>query len=63
VLDSHAFGDVSTGMITIPLWVPQLTMALGAILLEIALIEELVSVVRGREPRYERAGGAGSFTE
>jgi TRAP-type C4-dicarboxylate transport system permease small subunit len=63
VLDSHSFGDVSTGMITIPLWIPQLSMALGAILLEIALIEEFVNVVRGREPRYERAGGADAFTE
>jgi TRAP-type C4-dicarboxylate transport system permease small subunit len=63
VLDSHSFGDVSTGMITIPLWIPQLSMALGAILLEIAVIEEFVSVVRGREPRYERDGAADAFTE
>ena len=63
VFDSHAFGDVSTGMITIPLWIPQLSMAAGAILLEIAVIEEFVNVVRGREPRYEREGGADAFTE
>jgi len=63
VLDSHSFGDVSTGMITIPLWIPQLSMALGAILLEIAIIEEFVNVVRGREPRYERDGAADAFTE
>lgn len=62
VLDSHSFGDVSTGMLTIPLWIPQVSMALGAILLEIAVIEELVHVLRGREPRYERADNA-AFTE
>ena len=63
VLDSHSFGDVSTGMITIPLWMPQVSMALGAILLEIAVIDEFVSVLRGREPRYERTEGAEAFTE
>lgn len=66
VLDSHSYGDVSTGMITIPLWIPQVSMALGAVLLEIAVVEEFVSVLRGREPRYERAEGAEAseaFTE
>jgi TRAP-type C4-dicarboxylate transport system permease small subunit len=63
VFESHSFGDVSTGMITIPLWMPQVPMAVGALLLEIAVIEELVRVLRGREPRYERSDGAEAFTE
>ena len=62
VLDSYAFGDVSTGMMAIPLWIPQLSMAAGAVLLEIAAIEELVRVLRGEEPHYARAEGEG-FTE
>jgi TRAP-type C4-dicarboxylate transport system permease small subunit len=62
VLDSYAFGDVSTGMMAIPLWVPQLSMAVGAVLLEIAALEELVRVLRGEEPHYARAEGEG-FTE
>ncbi|HLL58939.1 MAG TPA: TRAP transporter small permease [Allosphingosinicella sp.] len=62
VLDSYAFGDVSTGMMAIPLWVPQLSMAVGAVLLEIAALEELVRVLRGEEPHYARAEGDG-FTE
>ena len=62
VVDSYAFGDVSTGMIAIPLWIPQLSMAAGAVLLEIAVIEELVRVLRGQEPLYARAEGDG-FTE
>ena len=63
VIDSYAFGDVSTGMMSVPLWIPQISMALGAVLLEIAVIEEFVHVVRGNKPRYERAEGAGVFTE
>jgi TRAP-type C4-dicarboxylate transport system permease small subunit len=48
VIESYAFGDVSTGMMAIPLWVPQLSMAVGAVLLEIAALEELVRVLRGK---------------
>ena len=62
VVDSYAFGDVSTGMMAIPLWIPQLSMAAGAVLLEIAALEELVRVFRGDEPLYARAEGDG-FTE
>ena len=63
VLDSYEFGDVSTGMMPVPLWIPQLTMAVGAILLEIAVVEELVHVLRGHAPRYEKAEDAPAFTE
>jgi TRAP-type C4-dicarboxylate transport system permease small subunit len=63
VIDSYAFGDVSTGMMTIPLWIPQISMALGALLLETAVIEEFVHVVRGDKPRYMPATGASAFTE
>lgn len=63
VLDSHSFGDVSTGMLSVPLWIPQISMAAGAILLEIAVIEELVHVVRGKDSRYQRAEDAAAYTE
>ena len=63
VFDSYEFGDVSTGMMPVPLWVPQISMAVGALLLEIAVIEELVRVLRGHEPRYEKAEEAAAFTE
>jgi len=65
VIDSYTMGDVSTGMLSVPLWIPQIGMAVGAILFEIAVLEEFVHVVlRGREPRYEQAaGGEAAFTE
>lgn len=63
VTDSYDFGDVSTGMLSVPLWIPQISMALGAGLLEIAVIEELVHVARGNEPRYEHAEGGDAYTE
>lgn len=63
VMDSYAFNDVSTGMVPIPLWIPQLTMALGAILFVIALLHEFILVLRGEEPGYVTAENAESFTE
>lgn len=62
--DSYVFGEVSVGIVAVPLWIPQLTMAFGTVLLEVALIEQLVLVVRGRDPTYrafeEAEGGASS---
>ena len=45
---SHAFHDISTGNDATPLWLPQLSMALGTIVLAIALVDELVLEMRGR---------------
>ena len=61
VRDSYTMGDVSTGMLSVPLWIPQISMAVGPILFEIAVIDEFVHLLRGNEPRYEQSGEA--FTE
>ncbi len=45
---SHAFHDISTGNDATPLWIPQVAMALGNIILLIALIDELVLELRGQ---------------
>ena len=64
VFDSKEMGDVSTGMLAVPLWIPQIGMALGAVLFEIAVLEECWHVLRGNEPRYEQtAEGEAAFTE
>ena len=39
---SHAFNDISTGNDATPLWLPQLSMAIGTTILAIAFIDELV---------------------
>ena len=63
VVESYMLNDVATGMIPVPLWIPQLSMALGAILFLVALIHEFVLFVRGEEPGYLAAENAESFTE
>ena len=45
---SHAFNDISTGNDATPLWLPQLSMAIGTTILAIAFIDELVLELRGR---------------
>jgi TRAP-type C4-dicarboxylate transport system permease small subunit len=45
---SRAFNDISTGSDATPLWMPQLAMAFGAIILVIAFVDELVLEIRGK---------------
>src|SRR6476659_8002896 len=45
---SYTFHDISTSNDATPLWLPQLSMALGAVVLAIAFIDELVLEIRGR---------------
>ncbi len=44
---SYTFHDISTSNDATPLWLPQITMALGAVVLAIAFIDELVLELRG----------------
>ena len=45
---SYAFHDISTSNDATPLWIPQLSMALGTTVLAIAFVDELVLEARGR---------------
>lgn len=45
---SWSLHDVSTGNDATPLWIPQLSMALGSTILVIAVVDELVLELRGR---------------
>ena len=50
--DSYVFDETAQGMLPIKMWIPQSTFAIGAILLFVAVIDELVVVVRGGRPSY-----------
>ena len=45
---SYVFHDVSTSNDATPLWLPQLAMAIGTVVLAIAFVDELVLEIRGR---------------
>jgi TRAP-type C4-dicarboxylate transport system permease small subunit len=44
---SRAFNDISTGTDATPLWIPQIGMAVGTVILAIAFVDELVLEIRG----------------
>ena len=52
---SYTFHDISTANDATPLWIPQLTMAAGTIVLAIAFIDELVLELMGK--RADTASG------
>ena len=53
--ESFELGDVSPGVVAIPLWLPQLAMCAGMSLLTVAFIDDLVTVLRRGRASYETA--------
>lgn len=53
--DSWRFGEVAQGLLPLPIWIPQASFALGSILLLVAVVDELVTVLRGAKPGYVAA--------
>ncbi len=52
VYESWSFHEVSQGYIPIPLWIPQLSMAIGLLIFLIALIDDLFFVISGKTPTF-----------
>jgi TRAP-type C4-dicarboxylate transport system permease small subunit len=53
--DSWRFNDMSQGVITVPLFIPQLGYCAGLVILAISMVDEMVHVLRGNLPSYEKA--------
>lgn len=53
-LTSYRFNDVSQGVVVVPLWIPQLGFSGGLVILAIAFLDEVVHVLFGGKPRYEK---------
>lgn len=52
VYESWVFQEVSQGYIAIPLWIPQLPMAVGAVLFFVALVDDGLCSLTGRTPSF-----------
>jgi len=50
--ESWEFNDMANGMLAIPLWIPQTTFMVGSWLFFIAILDEMVIVLRGGRPTY-----------
>jgi TRAP-type C4-dicarboxylate transport system permease small subunit len=53
--ESWEFQDIAQGLLPMPLWIPQLSFAFGAVLLWVAVVDELILVLRGETPTFVRA--------
>lgn len=51
---SYLFHDISTSSDATPLWLPQITMAVGSVVLAIAFVDEFVLELRGERREVKR---------
>ena len=67
VYESWAFNEVAQGLIRVPIWIPQMSFVLGVLIFFIAVVDELVLVLRKQKPTYQVAEeariAAGDFSE
>ena len=52
--DSWRFDDMSQGTVAVPLWIPQIAMVIGLVLLALAMLDDLVRVIAGGRAIYEK---------
>ena len=52
--------EVTSGLVSIPLWLPQIGMAVGLTLFAIAIVEDLVSTILGRPTIFSAAKQTGT---
>ena len=66
-LESYQFNDMAGGMVAIPIWIPQLSFVIGSFVFVLAVVDELVIVLRGGKPTYvrmvEERHARGDFSE
>jgi TRAP-type C4-dicarboxylate transport system permease small subunit len=66
-LESWRLDDRPTGEVSLPLWIPHSSFALGVVLLLVAMLDDLVTLLRGGAPSYLRSAAErrarGDFSE
>jgi TRAP-type C4-dicarboxylate transport system permease small subunit len=55
VYESWKFNEVAQGMIKVPIWIPQVGFVVGIIIFFVAIVDELVAVLRREKPAYQLA--------
>ena len=67
VYGSWKFNEVAQGLIKVPIWIPQLCFVVGVVIFFVAVLDELVRVLRKEKPSYQLAEearrAAGDFSE
>lgn len=52
--ESWLLNDLSSGVVSVPLWIPQLGVSVGSTVLFIAVVDEFYNVATGGFPRYAK---------
>jgi TRAP-type C4-dicarboxylate transport system permease small subunit len=67
VYESWQFKEVAQGLIKLPIWIPQLCFVVGVLIFLVAVLDELVLVLKKQKPTYQLAEearrAAGDFSE
>lgn len=67
VYESWKFKEVAQGLVKIPIWIPQLCFVFGVLIFLVAVLDELILVLRNEKPYYQRADedrrARGDFSE
>ncbi len=59
VFDSYEFGDLSPGLVPVPLWIPQIPIAVGASVLAVAMLDSAVRFIQdGRDSACDLGAGS-----
>lgn len=53
--ESYEFSEMATGLVVIPIWIPQASFVIGSWLLLLAVLDELWIVLHGGKPTYQVA--------
>jgi TRAP-type C4-dicarboxylate transport system permease small subunit len=67
VYESWKFNEVAQGLIKLPIWIAQMSFVIGVVIFFIAVVDELVTVLRREKPAYviaeEDRRARGDFSE
>ena len=55
VYESWTLKEVAQGLVKIPIWIPQLCFVLGVLIFLVAILDDLVAVLKGQKPSYQLA--------
>jgi TRAP-type C4-dicarboxylate transport system permease small subunit len=67
VYGSWEFNEVAQGLIRVPIWIPQMSLVIGIAIFLVAVLDDLLVVLRRQKPSYQVAeesrAAAGDFSE
>jgi TRAP-type C4-dicarboxylate transport system permease small subunit len=61
--NTYRFNDVSSGLDATPLWIPQVTMAVGSVILALSFWDNLVTLIVEKRTNVRESGLASSATD